>query len=99
MDKGSKLTELLKQPVHQPMATEEEVASIFAGVNGYLTKIKVDDVKDYEQKSIENMRTSHPEYLEEIKDKKIISPELNKKLSEFYGAFTEKYLQKQEKAA
>lgn len=99
LDKGSKLTELLKQPVHQPMATEEEVASIFAGVNGYLTKIKVDDVKDYEQKSIENMRTSHPEYLEEIKDKKIISQELNKKLSEFYDAFTEKYLQKQEKAA
>jgi F-type H+-transporting ATPase subunit alpha len=99
LDKGSKLTELLKQPVHQPMATEEEVASIFAGVNGFLTKIKVADVKDYEQKSIEAMHTSHPEYLEEIKEKKIISPELNKKLSEFYGAFTEKYLQKQEKAA
>ena len=99
LDKGSKLTELLKQPVHQPMATEEEVASIYSGVRGFLTKVKVADVKDFEQKSIESLRTSHPEYLEEIKEKKIISPALDKKLSEFYGAFTEKYLQKQEKAA
>lgn len=99
LDKGSKLTELLKQPVHQPMATEEEVVSIFAGVNGFLTKVKVADVKDYEQKSIEEMHATHPEYLAEIKDKKIISPELKTKLSDFYGAFTDKYLQKQEKVA
>lgn len=99
LDKGSKLTELLKQPVHQPMATEEEVASIFAGVRGFLTKIKVADVKDYEQKSIEELHSKHPQYLDEIREKKIISPELEKKLAEFYGSFTEKYLQKQEKAA
>ena len=99
LDKGSKLTELLKQPVHQPMAAEEEVASIYAGVHGFLTKVKVSDVKDFEQKSIDALHTSHPEYLAEIKEKKVISPELDKKLSEFYGAFTEKYLQKQEKAA
>lgn len=99
LDKGSKLTELLKQPVHQPMATEEEVASIFAGVHGFLTKVKVADVKDYEQKSIEELHATHPEYLAEIKDKKVISPDLNTKLSDFYTAFTDRYLQKQEKVA
>ena len=99
LDKGSKLTELLKQPVHQPMAAEEEVASIYAGVHGYLTDIAVADVKDFEKQSLEVMHTSHPEYLEEIKEKKVISPELDKKLSEFYAKFTQKYLQKQEKAA
>lgn len=99
LDKGSKLTELLKQPVHQPMATEEEVVSIFSGVNGYLTKLQISDVKAFEQASLEHMRTTHPEYLAEIKEKKIISPELKEQLSAFYGEFVENYLQKQKKAA
>jgi F-type H+-transporting ATPase subunit alpha len=99
LDKGSKLTELLKQPVHQPMATEEEVASIFSGVRGYLTKINVENVKDFEKSALEYMRETHPEYLEEIKEKHIISPELDKQLSEFYAGFVEKYLKTLEKAA
>lgn len=99
LDKGSKLTELLKQPVHQPMATEEEVVSIFAGVRGYLTKIKTENVKDYEKAALEQMHETHPEYLEEIVEKHIISPELEKKLADFYTNFTEKYLKTLEKAA
>lgn len=99
LDKGSKLTELLKQPVHQPMATEEEVASIFAGVNGYLTRLKVSDVKEFEALSLEHLRTAHPEYLAEIKEKRVISPELKEKLSAFYAEFVDNYLKKQEKAA
>ncbi|MBO6289225.1 MAG: F0F1 ATP synthase subunit alpha, partial [Alphaproteobacteria bacterium] len=99
LDKGSKLTELLKQPVHQPMATEEEVASIFAGVNGYLTRLKVSDVKEFETLSLEHLRTAHPEYLAEIKEKRVISPELKEKLSAFYAEFVDNYLKKQEKVA
>lgn len=99
LDKGSKLTELLKQPVHEPMATEEEVASIFSGVRGYLSKIEVADIKTFEQESLKELRTSHPEYLEEIREKKIISPELETKLGEFYEQFASDFLAKQEKAA
>ena len=99
LDKGSKLTELLKQPVHQPMATEEEVVSIFAGVRGYLTKVRVENVKDFEQAALDYMHETHPEYLEEIVEKRVISPELEKKLAEFYTDFTEKYLKSLEKAA
>ena len=99
LDKGSKLTELLKQPVHEPMATEEEVASIFSGVRGYLSKIEVADIKAFEQESLKKLRTSHPEYLEEIREKKIISPELETKLGEFYEQFATDFSAKQEKAA
>ncbi|MBR2136450.1 MAG: F0F1 ATP synthase subunit alpha [Alphaproteobacteria bacterium] len=99
LDKGSKLTELLKQPVHQPMATEEEVVSIFGGVRGYLADIKVADIKDFESSAIEHMRTVHPEYLAEIREKKVISPELEGKLSDFYREFAANYVQKQEKVA
>ena len=99
LDKGSKLTELLKQPVHEPMATEEEVASIFSGVRGYLSKIEVADIKTFEHESLKELRASHPEYLEEIREKKIISPELETKLGEFYEQFATDFLAKQEKAA
>ena len=99
LDKGSKLTELLKQPVHEPMATEEEVASIFSGVRGYLSKIEVEDIKTFEHESLKELRASHPEYLEEIREKKIISPELETKLGEFYEQFATDFLAKQEKAA
>ena len=99
LDKGSKLTELLKQPVHEPMATEEEVASIFSGVRGYLSKIEVADIKAFEQESLKKLRISHPEYLEEIREKKIISPELETKLGEFYEQFATDFSAKQEKAA
>ena len=99
LDKGSKLTELLKQPVHEPMATEEEVVSIFSGVRGYLSQIDVAEIKTFEQESLKEMKASHPEYLDEIREKKIISPELETKLGEFYSQFAETFLKKQDKAA
>ena len=99
LDKGSKLTELLKQPVHQPMPTEEEIVSIFSGVRGYLADLSVADVKDFEKQSLDKMRTSHPEYLAEIKEKHIISPELEQKLGAFYQKFAEDYVQSKKKAA
>ena len=99
LDKGSKLTELLKQPVHQPMPTEEEIVSIFSGVRGYLADLSVADVKDFEKQSLDKMRTSHPEYLAEIKEKHIISPELEQKLGTFYQKFAEDYVQSKKKAA
>ena len=98
LDKGSKLTELLKQPVHQPMPTEEEIVSIFSGVRGYLADLSVADVKDFEKQSLDKMRTSHPEYLAEIKEQHIISPELEQKLGAFYQKFAEDYVQSKKKA-
>ncbi len=99
LDKGAKLTELLKQPVHQPMATVDEVVSIFSGVHGYLSKINISDIKDFEKSALEQLHGEHPEYFTEIGDKKMISPELEVKLSEFYENYVETYLNKREKAA
>ena len=99
LDKGAKLTELLKQPVHQPMATEDEIISIFSGVNGYLRKIKLANIKDFEKTSLEALHAEHPDYFEEIKENQVISPELEEKLKTFFETFVENYLQKQEKAA
>ena len=99
LDKGAKLTELLKQPVHQPMATEDEIVSIFSGVHGFLRKIKLNNIKDFEKTGLEKLHAEHPEYFDEIKEKRIISPELEEKLKAFYEDFVNNYIQKQEKAA
>lgn len=99
LDKGAKLTELLKQPVHQPMATEDEIVSIFAGVHGYLAKIKLSDIKDFEKEALETLHISHQEYFDEILSEEKISPQLEEKLNQFYNEFTERYISQKEKAA
>ncbi len=61
--RGARLTELLKQPQYKPMATEEEVVSIFAGVRGYLDKLAVGDVGRFEASLLSEMRAKHPEII------------------------------------
>lgn len=85
--RGARLTELLKQPQYHPMPVEEEVVAIFAGVRGYLDKIELREVKEFEEKSLAAMKAEHPEYLKEIREKKVISDELDAKLTKFYDDF------------
>jgi F-type H+-transporting ATPase subunit alpha len=99
LDKGAKLTELLKQPVHQPMALEDEVVSIFAGVRGYLKDIKTSEVAEYEQSCLAALHREHPDYLAEIKEKREISPELEAKLKEFFNCFCQSFADNKEKIA
>ena len=56
LDRGYRLTELLKQPLNSPMPVEEQVVSIFAGTGGYLDDIPVDDVRRFEDELLEFVR-------------------------------------------
>ena len=85
LDRGSRLTELLKQPVYHPMAVEDEIVSVFAGVKGYLDNLPLAEIKKFEQESLSALKAHHPEYLAEIVKNKIISPELEAKLKDFYA--------------
>jgi F-type H+-transporting ATPase subunit alpha len=67
LERGYRLTELLKQNLNSPMAVEEQVISIYAGTNGYLDSLPVGDVSRYEQELLEYMRTRHAGLLEEIR--------------------------------
>ncbi len=96
--RGERLTVLLEQPVNSPLGVAEEVVVIFAGIRGFLDKIETNDVKSFEASALREIKTSHPDFLEEIKEQKVISKELDQKLTDFYTAFTAKFL-KQEKAA
>ena len=100
ISRGERLTELLKQPVYHPMSVAEEVVAIFAGVRGYLDKIEVSETADFESRALAEIRTAHEDFLREIDEKKVISEELDKKIGDFYAAFTDNYLaDKRQKAA
>ncbi|MGN0913267.1 MAG: F0F1 ATP synthase subunit alpha [Alphaproteobacteria bacterium] len=96
--RGERLTELLKQPVYHPMPVEDEVVSIFSGVRGFLDKIPVNRVKEFESKSLAEIKSNHPEYLKQIRKEKVISDELDAKLTEFYENFLNEFIG-EEKAA
>ncbi len=98
--RGERLTELLKQPVYHPMPVAEEVLAIYAGVHGYLDKIHINDIADFENKSLAEIRSLHTDFITEITEQKIISEDLDRKINDFYAAFTETYLSaKQQQAA
>ncbi|MBX7533342.1 F0F1 ATP synthase subunit alpha [Qipengyuania sp. 1XM1-15A] len=67
LNRGARLTELLKQPQFSPMPFEEQTVSIFAGTNGYLDDIAVDRVNDYEEQMLSYMRAEHGDVLKEIR--------------------------------
>ncbi|MDR1296871.1 MAG: F0F1 ATP synthase subunit alpha [Deltaproteobacteria bacterium] len=80
ISRGQRMVELLKQPQFQPMPAEKEVMILYAGTRGFLDKHPVSAVLDYERKLFEFVETKHQAILDELKDKKDISPELDAKM-------------------
>ena len=87
LDRGVRLVELLKQPQYQPMSLGHEIVVLFAGTRGFIDKIDVDKVQIYEKQLLSFVESKHPDILKEIEDKKIISPELEKKMKDALTAF------------
>ena len=66
LNRGSKLTELLKQKQYSPMTVAEQVISVFCGVKGYLDDIDLKDIAEFENKIIERCKSDKPELIESI---------------------------------
>ena len=66
LNRGSKLTELLKQNQYSPFTVAEQVVSIFAGVRGFLDDIPLEKIKDFETKLIDKIKSEKKEILESI---------------------------------
>ncbi len=66
LDRGIRLVEVLKQGQYVPMAVEEQVAIMFAATQGFLDKVPVEKVKDFEAKYIAYMKSSHKDLLSDI---------------------------------
>lgn len=91
LNRGMRLVELLKQPQYVPMSGEREVMSLYSGTRGYLDNVPVERVSEYETQMLAFVERKYPEILAEIKEKKVISDELDGKmkaaLEEFAGVF------------
>ncbi len=68
LNRGARLTELLKQPQFSPLKMEEQVAVIYAGVNGYLDKLEVPRVRSFEQGLLTLLRTKHKDILDKVRN-------------------------------
>jgi F-type H+-transporting ATPase subunit alpha len=78
--RGERLTELLKQPQYSPLAVEEQVAVIYAGTRGYLDKLPVNKIAAFSDALLSKLKTSYPKFLEGVRTKKALTPELETEL-------------------
>jgi F-type H+-transporting ATPase subunit alpha len=91
LNRGARLTELLKQAQFSPLKVEEQVVVIYAGVNGYLDPIKVADVSRFEAELLRYMRAEHAGILGAIRDQKEISKETGDKLKAAVDKFAKSF--------
>jgi len=91
LNRGARLTELLKQPQFSPLKTEEEVVVIFSGVNGYLDKLSLNQVGKFEQGLLNYFRTEGKDVLDAIRKDKQITDGTREKLKAGIDAFAKTF--------
>ena len=91
LNRGERLTAMLKQNEREPMPVEEQVAVIFAASNGYLDDVDNGAVPDWERQYRDYLRDSHGEILQSIRDEQQLSDESRESLEEATDRFNENY--------
>ena len=91
LNRGARLTELLKQPQFSPMPMEEQVLSIFAGTNGYLDSVATDRVTEYETQMLSFMRHEHADILKDIRETKKFEGEIKDRTVAALDAFAKQF--------
>jgi F-type H+-transporting ATPase subunit alpha len=91
LNRGSRLTELLKQPQFSPLKMEEQVAVIYAGVNGYLDNLPLNRVKAFEDGLLSLLRGKHADILEAIRASKDLSSDSEAKLKDVVQTFAKSF--------
>ncbi|MDD5075063.1 MAG: F0F1 ATP synthase subunit alpha, partial [Candidatus Peribacteraceae bacterium] len=85
LDRGARLTELLKQLQYEPVPVGEQVAALYAGINGYLDDIPVDQVKKFEKEFVASLKGQHPEVLKQLSAE--IKPDTEETLKRLIATF------------
>ena len=80
LNRGSKLTELLKQDQYSPMAVAQQVIAVFSGVRGFLDDVEIADIKNTEKLIYEEVKSSNPEIIDSINNTGKLEEEVEKKL-------------------
>jgi F-type H+-transporting ATPase subunit alpha len=89
--RGQRLRELLKQPQATPSSLEDQVSSIFAGINGYLDKLQVSDVREFLKGLHNHLLVKKPRYIEILQTTKTFTDEAQTLLKEALVEYTEEF--------
>jgi F-type H+-transporting ATPase subunit alpha len=92
LNRGKRMTEILKQDQYLPMPVEQQVAIIFAGTNGFLDELPVEQVKTYQVEMLKWMDQRYPQYLREIRETKDISSQLDEHLKQALATFGKEFV-------
>ena len=91
LNRGARLTELLKQPQFTPMPVEEQVVSLFAGMRGYLDKLAVANVGRFEADLLRLVRAKHQDVLDALRTGGVLTPEIEVKLKAILDEFAKDF--------
>ena len=89
--RGERLTELLKQDQYVPMSVADQVLSLYSGVRGFLDKIDLAKITDFQVKFLEGLRADHADIFDEINNTGNFSDESDKKIEDYLEKFTSNY--------
>jgi F-type H+/Na+-transporting ATPase subunit alpha len=98
LNRGVRLTELLKQPQFSPLPTEKQVVIIFAGTNGYLDDLKVEDIRGFEDGLYKYLDSAQSQLLKDIIEKKTLDDELKNRIKAALKEYKENYLVEHQEA-
>ncbi|KJS27085.1 MAG: ATP F0F1 synthase subunit alpha [Hyphomonadaceae bacterium BRH_c29] len=91
LNRGARLTELLKQPQYSPLLMEEQVIVIYAGTRGYLDKVGLKDVTRYEQELLAHVRGANKPLLDKIRQEKALTDDIEAEIKKVLDDFTSKF--------
>lgn len=92
LDRGRRMTEILKQPQYQPIPVEEQIVTIYAGVNGYLDEVNAEDVVRFEADLLKFMKANYAEIVKGIREKKVIDPQIEAALKDAIKEFKDTFI-------
>jgi F-type H+-transporting ATPase subunit alpha len=87
LNRGEKLTELLKQKQYVPMIAEEQVCILYAGVRGFLDKVQTSEIGKFEKLFLEHLKSKHSHIIDSIKAEKQLNDKVNAELRQILEEF------------
>jgi F-type H+/Na+-transporting ATPase subunit alpha len=98
LNRGRKLTEILKQDQYEPLPVEKQVLAVFAGTNGYLDDLEVEDCRPFEKGLYEFVDSTRTELMAKLAQKKALDDELRNEIRSTLDEFKEKFISEQKVA-
>src|SRR5712664_1087532 len=99
LNRGQRLTEILKQPQYQPMDVEKQVLIIWSAINGFTDDIAIEDIRRFETELLRFIENSHPGVLQQLREKKAITDEIKKDLEQSLKDFKDRWAEDARAAA